>query len=134
MYLQGQPPGAPPCDTNTFVPNGQPGYFEFGMIHEIMHTLGFVPSCAPHQWRSGHVNDATNDLMYAGDQPWQFPAVLDVNHDDYFDAHIPGCLDLANSPYLASHPYVAPKPAPKPKLNPKCKKGQRSTKKKPCRH
>ena len=134
MYLHGAPPGAPPCDTNTFVPNGQPGYFEYGMIHEVMHTLGFVPTCAPHTTPTSpsHVDDATDDLMYAGAEPWQFPAVLDVNHDDYFEAHIPGCLDLASSPYFVGHPYVAPKPKPKPV--PKCKKRQRSTRKKPCRH
>lgn len=132
MYLHGAAPGAIPCDTNTFVPNGQPGYFEYGMVHEIMHTLGFVPACAPHEWASGHVDDAPNDLMYAGRDPWQFPLTLDVGHDDYFEAGIKGCLDLADSPYLVAN---APKPAPKtkPKPAPKCKKGQRSTKRRPCR-
>jgi hypothetical protein len=34
--------------------------------------------------------------MYAGDAAW-YPSVLDFNHDDYFDAHVPGCPDLASS-------------------------------------
>jgi hypothetical protein len=29
-------------------------------------------------------------------------AVLDFNHDDYYRAHISGCPDLSDSPYLAS--------------------------------
>ena len=66
-----------------------------------LDTLGFVPSCAPHFTLAGHVSDSPNDLMYAGPLPWN-PTTLDVGHDDYFDAHIPGCLDLSNSPYLES--------------------------------
>jgi hypothetical protein len=42
--------------------------------------------------------------MYAGDQPW-YPTTLDVGHDDYYGAHITGCLDLADSPYLVSDTY-----------------------------
>ena len=135
MYLHGRPPGAIPCDQTTFVPNGSPGYFEFGMVHEIFHTLGFVPSCAPHETLTGHVSDATNDLMYSGDAPWQLPPTLDVGHDDYFDTGRTDCLDFANSPYLVSNtPHVtkiATPAKPKPKI-PKCRKGQRSTKRKPC--
>jgi hypothetical protein len=37
--------------------------------------------------------------MYAGNEPWN-PSVLDVGRDDYYDAPAPGCLDLAESPYL----------------------------------
>jgi hypothetical protein len=136
MYLHGLPNGAVPCDTTTLAPGGVPGYLDFGMVHEIMHTLGFVPSCAPHQTRAGHVSDATNDLMYAGDAPWLLPPTLDVGHDDYFDTGRTDCLDLANSPYLEGNaPPAAPviKPTPKPAKVPKCKKGQRSSKRKPCR-
>jgi hypothetical protein len=139
MYLHGTPPGGIPCDTNTLAPGGAPGYLDFGMLHELMHTLGFVATCAPHQTRAGHVPD-TNDLMYGGDAPWQLPPTLDVGHDDYFQTGRTDCLDLAQSPYLESNappaaaPVVKPKakaqPKPKP---PKCKKGQRSTKRKPCR-
>jgi hypothetical protein len=133
MYLHGLPNGPVPCDSNAFVPNGQPGYLEFAMIHEIMHTLGYVPACAPHQFNGGHVTDPPNDLMYQGTQPWAFPAVLDAGHDDYFMTGRTDCPDLANSPYLTGNapPVAKPKPKPKPKI-PKCKKHQHSTKKKPC--
>jgi hypothetical protein len=136
MYLHGAPPGAIPCDSTTLAPGGVPGYLDFGMLHELMHTLGFVPSCAPHQWREGHVDDAENDLMYSGDPPWDLPPTLDVNHDDYFETGRTDCLDLARSPYLVSNapPVAKPQPKPKPKPTPpKCKRGQRSTKRKPCR-
>jgi hypothetical protein len=138
MYLHGRPPGAPACDTNTLAsPNG-PGYLEFGMIHELMHTLGFVPPCAPHFTRAGHVSDATNDLMYAGDQPWSLPPTLDVGHDDYFETGRSDCPDLAKSPFLVGNKPPAPVVKPRPKVKPKpkakkCTKGQRSTKRRPCR-
>ena len=76
-----------------------PGYAEFGMLHEVLHALGFVPACARHDTGTGHVMDSPDDLMYTGNQRWQ-PSRLDVGHDDYFRAHIRGCLDLADSPYL----------------------------------
>ncbi len=72
---------------------------DFAMLHEVLHTTGFVPSCAPNHTREGHVSDSPRDLMYAGDEPWR-PAVLDVGNDDYFHAHILGCRELAVSPYL----------------------------------
>jgi hypothetical protein len=107
LYLHGAPPGAPPCDTNQFHARGEaPGYLDFAMIHEIMHTLGFVPSCAPHFTLAGHVSDSPNDLLYAGPQNW-YPMTLDVGHDDYFNAHIPGCPDLSDSLYLESFASVS---------------------------
>ena len=72
---------------------------DFAMLHEVLHTMGFVPSCAPNHTRAGHVSDSPRDLMYAGDEPWR-PAVLDVGSDDYFHAHILGCAELAVSRYL----------------------------------
>jgi hypothetical protein len=107
MYLHGLPQGPIPCDTNRFVPNGRPGYLEFAMLHEMLHTLGFVAGCAPHQWRQGHVNDATNDLMWAGDQPWVLPPVLDVGHDDYWLTGSTTCADLSRSPYVIGAPPPA---------------------------
>jgi List-Bact-rpt repeat protein len=82
---------------------------DFAMLHEILHTMGFVPTCAPHHTRSGHVSDDPRDLMYAGDEPWR-PSVLDVGQDDYYHAHILECRELAVSPYLernVEHPKVA---------------------------
>ena len=72
---------------------------DLAMLHELLHTMGFVATCAPHSYGGGHVSDSPTDLMYAGTQEWH-PSVLDFGRDDYFDAHIPGCADLADSPYL----------------------------------
>ena len=108
--MRGTPPGTP-CTTAVFPSGGaQPGYFEFGMLHEIVHVLGFVPSCAPHYtaMRGGlHVTDSRYDLMYLGlPEPWGIYEPgrmrLDEGHDDYFMAGVPGCPDFSNSPYLES--------------------------------
>lgn len=104
IYLNGKPPGAIPCSQNHFVAAGStPGYWEFSMLHEILHTLGFVALCAPHETRSGHVSDDPRDLMYAGDQPWH-PSILDIGHDDYYRHNNPACLDLAKSAFLDPTP------------------------------
>jgi Divergent InlB B-repeat domain len=78
---------------------------DLALLHETLHTMGFVPACAPHHTRAGHTSDSPTDLMYAGDQPW-VPSVLDVGRDDYFDAPVPGCPDLADSPFLAAREAV----------------------------
>ena len=78
---------------------------DLAIVHEVLHTIGIVPACAPHNTRGGHVSDSPTDLMYAGDQPW-VPTTLDVGRDDYFEAHIAGCLDLSDSAYLGGNePY-----------------------------
>jgi hypothetical protein len=106
LYLLGLPQGPVPCSSQVFAgPGGSPTYLEFAMLHEIIHTLGFVATCAPNQWRTGHVSDDPNDLMWAGDGPW-VPSgwanvVLDSGNDDYYRAHVHGCLDLARSSFLA---------------------------------
>lgn len=113
MYLQAQPTNDPrPCRDAPGFGTGtdRPGYFEIGLLHEIMHVIGFTPSCAPHASVSAfpdHVNDSPTDLMYGPDARstagWNWAnAVLDVNRDDYYRANIPGCPDLSNSPYLAA--------------------------------
>lgn len=63
-------------------------------------SFGFVATCAPNEYRGGHVSDAPNDLMWAGDGPWVFPPVLDVGRDDYFGHGRKGCPDLAKSAWL----------------------------------
>jgi hypothetical protein len=83
---------------------------DFAVLHEVLHTMGFVPTCAAHHTRAGHVSDSPTDLMYAGDEPWR-PSVLDVGRDDYYHAHRLGCLELAESPYLEGN-EPPPPPAP----------------------
>lgn len=111
MYLQAWPTGLPrPCRDAPGFGTGtdRPGYFEIALLHEVLHAIGFAPSCAPHVsndvWRA-HVNDSPTDLMYGPDAThtagWNWSnAVLDFNRDDYYRAHIPGCLDLSDSAYL----------------------------------
>jgi hypothetical protein len=113
MYLQAWPTHDPrPCRDAPGFGTGtdRPGYFEIGLLHEVLHTIGFTPHCAPHASADGygdHVNDSPTDLMYGPDAKsragWNWAnAVLDFNHDDYYRAHISGCPDLSDSPYLAS--------------------------------
>jgi hypothetical protein len=101
IYLHGDPGGgAPSCDSNSLAaPGAPPGYLDFAMLHEVMHTLGYVPSCAPHHTRAGHTSDSPADLLYAGDEPWQ-PSVLDFGHDDYYGTGRSDCLDFARSALL----------------------------------
>jgi hypothetical protein len=79
------------------------------MLHEILHTLGAVPTCAPHHHRAGHVSDRTDDIMWAGTGAWQVPGHLDPGRDDYYGHGRSDCFDLARSPYLTSN---APPPPP----------------------
>ncbi len=113
MYLKAQPTNDPrPCKDAPGFGTGidQPGYFEIGLLHEVLHVLGFTPNCAPHASRDGygdHVSDSPTDLMYGPDAThtggWNWSnAVLDFNHDDYYRANIQGCPDFANSPYLTA--------------------------------
>lgn len=105
MYLRGRPPGFPACDTN---PVGAGlGYWEFAMLHDLLHTLGIVGTCAPNHTRAGHVSDSSADLMWAGDAPWE-PSVLDAGRDDYYGHGRADCPDLARSPYLTSTPPPPP--------------------------
>jgi hypothetical protein len=89
-------------------------------LHEMLHGLGAVPSCAPHytSFGGGHVggtngsfddssfgvnnNPERFDLMfpYAGYLPKQ----LDIGRDDYFGHSNPACLDIADSPFIAGSP------------------------------
>jgi hypothetical protein len=104
LYLRGTfTNGAPPCSANPFAlsPTAPPGYVDFAMLHEILHTMGIVSPSAPNHTLSGHVDTDPTDLMYAGSQPWQ-PGVLDLNRRNYFNlVGLPaGIYNLATSPYL----------------------------------
>ena len=112
MYIQAQPTNDPrPCRDAPGFGTGidRPGYFEIGLLHEILHVIGFTPACAPHRSASAfpdHVTDGSNDLMYGPDAThtagWNWAnAVLDFNRDDYYRANVSGCPDLSNSPYVA---------------------------------
>jgi Divergent InlB B-repeat domain len=99
MYLTGSDSRSGTRCTGSFAAS-PPGYFDFGLLHELVHSLGYVPSCAPHA-ASQHVFDSGYDLMWGGG-PWASLAdmQLDVGHDDYFEARIPGCPDLSGSRFL----------------------------------
>ncbi|MEM7676582.1 MAG: hypothetical protein AAF449_11325 [Myxococcota bacterium] len=104
LYLNGLPTFTVPCRAHRFA-NDQDdlGYYEFAMLHEIVHALGFAALCAPNQGIGPHTTDDPLDLMYAGDQPWQ-PARLDPGRDDYYDHGIDDCLDLKDSAFLEPLP------------------------------
>lgn len=120
MYLRGLPGSAFPCNSNRFMAaNAAPAYWEYAMLHDLLHGLGFVPECAPNHHRAGHVTAPNDDLMWAGDVGfWTFPAKLDVGRDDYYGHGRAGCPDLATSPYLTAYPPAAPTPAPTPPVAP----------------
>lgn len=108
MYLRGRPSGSL-CELNGFAAaSAPPTYWEYAMLHDILHGLGAVPTCAPNHHLAGHVSDFSNDLMWAGNQPWRFPARLDLGRDDYYGHGRTECADLARSPYLTSNPPPPP--------------------------
>ena len=124
MYLGGVPPGVTgTCGDNRpwGQPNLVPNYVDYGMLHELVHSLGFVPQSAPNQHASGHVFDAASgepnrDLMYSPrtsqDPGWSVDAqgglLLDIGSDDYFTTS--PALDLQKSSILAPLPQGAERP------------------------
>ena len=114
LYLLGTPPGAQPCSLNEFAQSADtPGYWEFGMLHELLHTVGVVATCAPTHTLSGHVSDDPRDLMWAGNQPW-VPSLLDVNRNDYFRSRPGRCLDLQDSVFMTPMQLDAERPPGSP--------------------
>jgi hypothetical protein len=104
FYLRGTPPGSVPCFYYGFPPpGGEPNYTTFAMFHDATHVMGLAARCAPHHnaVNPGHVTDSSVDFMYGGPDPW-YASVLDVGRDDYYEAHIPGCPDLANNGFLTT--------------------------------
>jgi hypothetical protein len=99
------------CSQNRFSSDGvTPKFNDYSMLHEIVHTLGFVAyhDHAPHHTQCGHASDSPTDLMYAGPANWD-PRVLDVGHDDYYlTGRTP---DLSRSVFLEPLP---PRPMPPP--------------------
>jgi hypothetical protein len=119
MYLGGEIPGFPACDAQ---PWGEadlvPRYIDYGMLHEMMHTLGLVDLVAPHQHSSGHAfddmeADPQRDLLYSqrpgmNDPDWGVyepgGLVLDLGRDDYFEPANAELVDLARSVFLEPSP------------------------------
>lgn len=102
LFLQGTPlDGAIQCGSNQFAADvNSPGFWEFVAVHELMHTLGAVPDCAPNETMSGHISGPANDLMYEGEEETDLPKALDPGRDDYYGYDNAGCLDIEDSPYL----------------------------------
>jgi hypothetical protein len=92
MYLKGTPSGSS-CALNRVGASATvPGYADISMVHELLHTMGIVGSCAPHFTQAGHVSDDPRDLMYAGPLRWR-PSILDLGHDGLLrsrDRGLPG--------------------------------------------
>ena len=79
-------------------------------LHEMLHSVGAVPQCAPNIDKLtdpgyssnnslGHSADV-HDIMYwnASNQPKH----IDPGHDDYYGHGRTDCFDLAKSPFIAS--------------------------------
>ena len=79
---------------------------DYTIIHEVLHTIGAVPSCAPNfvgDSLRGHIDDHKADIMWPFVVPDTFRR-LDVGRNDYFDHDIEGCTDLADSPFVIVSP------------------------------
>jgi hypothetical protein len=75
-----------------------PGYNAVAAAHEVLHAMGAVETCAPHEGDFHHVTDAPNDIMYTRDGRDYQNFVLDAGRDDYYGHFNDGCIDLADSP------------------------------------
>jgi hypothetical protein len=107
MYLRGTPGGAQ-CGAQQFVTSETqfPRYWEFAMLHDLVHVLGVVAVNAPNHMAAfpGHVPER-NDLMYGGSASWVIDGstTIDVGGDDYFGANVPANVaKLADSPFVTT--------------------------------
>lgn len=103
MFIKNKPGSSLNCETSN-IGSGM-NYWEFAMLHDTVHAMGFVQPCAPNYNPSkpAHVVDDPRDLMYTGSGNWN-PSIIDVGNNDYFK-HNNACADLEDSPYLI-RPYV----------------------------
>ena len=121
LYLRGVgsagPPATADCPPATFAgENDPPAAWEYRGVHEALHPLGIVPSCAANVTTGGHVNDDSQDLMYGGTMA--AAPRIDRDRNDYFGGnHPPECLDLMNSAYLDPMPAGAQEPPGHPYAN-----------------
>ena len=125
VYLRGTPGGQLP-NCGDARPWGSatldPDYIDYAILHELVHSVGFLADAAPHEHTAGHAYDPgpidpARDLMYsqrAGmpDPPWNIDhpdgVILDINRDDYFGTA--GAYDLARMSLLAPLPAEARRP------------------------
>ena len=123
MYLRA-PSGASTCADVR--PWGRaslvPEYIDYGMLHETLHSMGYVPAAALNQHSAGHAYDTTaaepaRDILYSPrpgqpDPPWAVAhpggLLLDINGDDYFGTS--STRDLSRSSLLAPRPANARPP------------------------
>jgi len=122
MYLQAIPLGQTQACGASY-PWGQaslvPNYVDYGILHELVHSMGIVSMTSPHQHSTGHVYDLgapnpNSDLMYSPrmgmpDPGWATNTglVIDIGSDDYYNA---GAADLATMSLLAPLPENARRP------------------------
>lgn len=93
-------------------PSKPPGYWEFAILHDIVHMLGkgYVEAGAPNHdniiiW---HTKDSCNDLMYGGglDCGWS-PTIVDIGQDDYYGENVPdGLQNLLVEAWLVQAPMA----------------------------
>jgi hypothetical protein len=106
--------GAERCRTVPFAAgNEPPAFLEFSALHEALHVLGFVPSCAPNYAQTGHVRDSRTDVMFSSNPNGTElgePSELDVNLNDYIGPFGNDCLQLSNSAFLDPLPAAAEAP------------------------
>ena len=94
-------------DIQSLIPvHGLAKILGLGMIHEVFHNLGAVPSCAPH-YAASHSGDDPRDIMVASlsgqlgmYRTGDFVPLLDAGRDDYYEHRNRGCLDMASSTFL----------------------------------
>ena len=89
VYLNGTFDGET-CRTGFVLDVGPPGYWDFAMLHETMHTLGAVHFNAPNheddqRW---HVADGADLMHGGGDVTWR-PQLVDRGNDDYWSDSLP---------------------------------------------
>jgi hypothetical protein len=125
MYLNGLPLGQTvPCGQS--YPWGsttlKPSYIDYGMLHEVTHSMGIVADSAPNEHSMGHVFDVNatkpnRDLMYSprpgqSDPGWATNdpngLVLDLGNDDYYQAG--GAVELSSMSLLAPLPATPVRP------------------------
>lgn len=105
LYLKGSVDGHSCGDGFSLGHGPRPGFWEFAMLHEVIHTLGMVDDGAPNHYAGSpwHVQDDA-DLMHGGGGLWT-PSLLDRDNDDYYGVAVPsGVRNLMNDPILVPVP------------------------------